>query len=128
VFVPKIKALGTEALRLRRLTAILAADLEGYSRLMLDDEEATLATLSARRVVIEGIILQHKGRIANTAGDSVLAEFASVLDAVRCAVEIPRGVRACERRGIRSEKDAISDRHQCRRRYGQSKGTSSAME
>jgi adenylate cyclase len=85
----KIKGLGMEAPPLeRRLAAILAADVEGYSRLMHNDEEATLATLSARRAVIDELILRHKGRIANTAGDSVLAEFVSVLDAVHCAVEI----------------------------------------
>jgi hypothetical protein len=68
--------------------AILAADVEGYSRLMHGDEEATMATLSARRALADELIAQHRGRIANTAGDSVLAEFASVLDAVHCAVEI----------------------------------------
>src|ERR1700730_1531436 len=72
----------------RRLAAILAADVEGYSRLMHGDEEATIATLSARRAVVDQLIGGHRGRIANTAGDSVLAEFASVLDAVHCAVEI----------------------------------------
>jgi class 3 adenylate cyclase len=72
----------------RRLAAILAADVEGYSRLMHGDEEATMATLSARRAVVDELIVRHRGRIANTAGDSVLAEFVSVLDAVRCAVEI----------------------------------------
>ncbi|HJU18003.1 MAG TPA: adenylate/guanylate cyclase domain-containing protein [Stellaceae bacterium] len=72
----------------RRLAAILAADVEGYSRLMHSDEEATIAMLSVRRAVVDQLIAQHRGRIANTAGDSVLAEFASVLDAVRCAVEI----------------------------------------
>ena len=72
----------------RRLAAILAADVEGYSRLMHGDEEATMATLSARRAVVDELIARHRGRIANTAGDSVLAEFASVLDAVRCAIEI----------------------------------------
>jgi class 3 adenylate cyclase len=72
----------------RRLAAILAADVEGYSRLMHGDEEATMATLSARRALVDELIVRHRGRIANTAGDSVLAEFASVLDAVRCAVEI----------------------------------------
>jgi adenylate cyclase len=72
----------------RRLVAILAADVEGYSRLMHGDEEATMATLSARRALVDELITQHRGRIANTAGDSVLAEFASVLDAVRCSVEI----------------------------------------
>src|SRR5271155_1295795 len=72
----------------RRLAAILAADVEGYSRLMHGDEEATMATLSARRGVVDELIARHRGRIANTAGDGVLAEFVSVLDAVRCAVEI----------------------------------------
>ena len=72
----------------RRLAAILAADVEGCSRLMHGDEEATMATLSARRAVVDELITDHRGRIANTAGDSVLAEFASVLDAVRCAIEI----------------------------------------
>lgn len=72
----------------RRLAAILAADVEGYSRLMHGNEETTMAMLSARRAVVDDLIARHRGRIANTAGDSVLAEFASVLDAVRCAVEI----------------------------------------
>jgi adenylate cyclase len=72
----------------RRLVAILAADVEGYSRLMHGDEEATMATLSARRALVDELIARYRGRIANTAGDSVLAEFASVLDAVRCALEI----------------------------------------
>jgi adenylate cyclase len=81
--------LGLEAPPLeRRLAAILAADVEGYSRLMHADEEATLATLSARQGVIDELISRHRGRIANTPGDSVLAEFASVLHAVRCAIEI----------------------------------------
>jgi adenylate cyclase len=72
----------------RRLVAILAADVEGYSRLMHGDEEATMATLSHRRLLVDDLIARYRGRIANTAGDSVLAEFASVLDAVRCAIEI----------------------------------------
>jgi adenylate cyclase len=81
----------------RRLAAIVAADVEGYSSLMHSDEEATMTTLSARRAVIDVLIVEHRGRIANTAGDSVLAEFASVLDAVSCAVEIQNAmVRANE--------------------------------
>ena len=76
----------------RQLAAILAADVEGYSRLMHADEEATMATLSARRMVIDDLISEHRGRIANTAGDSVLAEFASVLDAVSCALEIQKAL------------------------------------
>jgi TolB-like protein/class 3 adenylate cyclase len=71
----------------RRLAAIFAADVEGYSRLMGADEVATLDALTARREVLDGLIATHGGRIANTAGDSVLAEFGSAVDAVRCAME-----------------------------------------
>ena len=71
----------------RRLAAIFAADVEGYSRLMGADEVATLEALTARRDIMDGLIATHGGRIANTAGDSVLAEFGSAVDAVRCAVE-----------------------------------------
>jgi len=76
----------------RRLAAIVAADVEGYSRLMHNDEETTMATLSARRAVLDELVIAHRGRIANTAGDSVLAEFASVLDAITCAVEIQKAM------------------------------------
>ena len=72
----------------RRLAAILAADVVGYSRLMGDDEEGTLAVLKANRDIIDGLISSHNGRIFGTAGDSVIAEFASPVEAVRCAVEI----------------------------------------
>lgn len=78
----------------RRLVAILAADVEGYSRLMAMDEEAALATLSAHRAVVDELIVAYRGRIANTAGDSVLAEFASVVDTVRCAVRMQQEVGA----------------------------------
>lgn len=71
----------------RKLAAILAADAVGYSRLMAADEEGTMKILSAHRAVIDGIIQFHEGRIVGTAGDSVLAEFASPVEAVRCAVE-----------------------------------------
>jgi adenylate cyclase len=74
----------------RHLAAILSADVEGYSRLMHGDEEATMATLSAHRALVDELIDWHRGRIANTAGDSVLAEFASVLDAVHCAIEMQK--------------------------------------
>jgi len=72
----------------RKLIAILAADVEGYSRLMEIDEEGTLATLSAHRAITDELIATHSGRIFGTAGDSVLAEFASVFAAVECAIEI----------------------------------------
>jgi adenylate cyclase len=72
----------------RKLVAILAADAVGYSRLMAEDEEGTVRVLAAHRSVIDGIIEYHDGRIVGTAGDSVLAEFASPVEALRCAVEI----------------------------------------
>src|SRR6476620_203439 len=72
----------------RRMAAILAADVVGYSRLMGEDEEATLATLKSHREVIDHLIAVHGGRVFGTAGDSVIAEFASPVEAVRCATEI----------------------------------------
>ena len=72
----------------RKLTAILSADVKGYSRLIGDDEEGTIRALNVYMGVINGFIQQHRGRVVATGGDSVLAEFASVVDAVRCAVEI----------------------------------------
>src|SRR6202158_580205 len=78
----------------RKLTAILCADVHGYSRLMGQDEEATLRSLSGHRKIIDALIEQHHGRFVNSAGDSVLAEFASVVEAVNCAVEIQTGLKA----------------------------------
>ena len=78
----------------RKLTAILCADVHGYSRLMGEDEEATLRNLSSHRTVIDGLIEQHRGRFVNSAGDSVLAEFASVVNAVECAVEVQTALKA----------------------------------
>src|SRR5438552_6882457 len=71
----------------RKLVAVFAADVEGYSRLMGADEVGTLRGLTERRVILDRLIGEHRGRIANTAGDSVLAEFGSAVDAVQCAVE-----------------------------------------
>jgi hypothetical protein len=71
-----------------KLAAILAADAPGYSRLMGADEEGTLRMLTPYREVTDAFIQQHHGRIVGTAGDSVLAEFASAVDAVQCAVAI----------------------------------------
>ena len=77
----------------RRLAAILAADVAGYSRLMGADEEGTLARLKAhRRDLVEPKINEHRGRIVKTTGDGMLVEFASVVDALRCAIEIQRGM------------------------------------
>jgi adenylate cyclase len=77
----------------RRLAAVLAADVAGYSRLMGCDEERTLANLkSLRRTLVDPKIASHRGRIVKTTGDGMLVEFASAVDAARCAVEIQRGM------------------------------------
>ena len=72
----------------RKLAAIFAADIAGYSRLMAHDEVGTVTRLKACRVIIDGLIASHRGRIFNTAGDSVIADFASAVDAVACAVAV----------------------------------------
>jgi adenylate cyclase len=77
----------------RRLAAILAADVAGYSRLMGADEEGTLAQLKAfRKTVVDPAIALHRGRIVKTTGDGMLVEFASAVDAARCAIEVQRGM------------------------------------
>jgi adenylate cyclase len=78
----------------RKLTAILCADVYGYSRLMGEDEKATLHTLTSYRKIIDSLIDRHRGRFVNSAGDSVLAEFASVVNAVECAVEIQTALKS----------------------------------
>jgi adenylate cyclase len=80
----------------RRLAAIFAADVAGYSRLMSQDEVGTLRTLTAHRAILDRFIGEHGGRIANTAGDSVLAEFTSVVDAVQCAVTAQEAFAAAD--------------------------------
>jgi class 3 adenylate cyclase len=83
----------TQLLIRRRRSAILAADVAGYSALMGADEERTLKRLDAARSIMDSRILQHGGRIANTAGDSVIAEFPKAVSAVRCAVEVQNALR-----------------------------------
>ena len=78
----------------RKLTAILSADVKGYSRLMGEDEKGTVRTLNVYKEVMTGLIQHHRGRVVGTAGDSMLAEFASVVDAVECAVEIQNELKA----------------------------------
>jgi class 3 adenylate cyclase len=78
---------------IRKLTTIFEADVVGYSRLMADDEEATLATLRTYREFVDSQIRKHTGRIFNTAGDAVLAEFGSAVEAVRCAISIQEDLR-----------------------------------
>jgi adenylate cyclase len=74
----------------RKLTAILSADVEGYSRLMDDDEAATVRTLTAYRSAITDLVQKVSGRVVDSPGDNILAEFTSVVDAVSCAAEIQR--------------------------------------
>src|SRR3954471_17208017 len=77
----------------RRLAAILAADVAGYSRLMGADEEGTLARLKAvRKALVDPTIASHHGRIVKTTGDGMLVEFASAVDAVRCAIVVQNGM------------------------------------
>ena len=76
----------------RRLTTVLCADVHGYSRLMQTDETGTLEALRRYRTAMTGLVERHEGRIVNTWGDAVIAEFASVVEAVQCAVEIQQEV------------------------------------
>ena len=78
----------------RKLTAILSADVAGYSRLMQDDEAATVKTLEAYKPIISDLVKQHRGRVVDSPGDNLLAEFASVVDAVQCAVAIQKELQA----------------------------------
>jgi adenylate cyclase len=94
----------------RRLVAILAADVEGFSRLMGSDEVGTFRGLTERRAVLDALIASHRGRIANTAGDSVLAEFASVFSAIECSIEIQ-----CE---LAKANESIEEAKQLRFRIG----------
>jgi adenylate cyclase len=101
-------ALATERVE-RKLAAILAADIAGYSRLMGADEEGTLARLKAhRRELIDPKIAEHRGRIVKTTGDGMLVEFASPVEAVRCAGEIQKAMR--EREGSLPEDQRIEIR------------------
>ena len=74
----------------RKLAAILSTDVVGYSRLMEDDEEATVRTLNTYRTAMSDLIQKYRGRVVDATGDNLLAEFSSAVDAVNCAVEIQR--------------------------------------
>jgi adenylate cyclase len=78
----------------RKLTAILSADVAGYSRLMQDDEAATVKTLEAYKQIISELVKQHRGRVVDSPGDNLLAEFASVVDAAQCAVAVQKELQA----------------------------------
>src|SRR5215475_13199473 len=79
----------------RRLAAIFAADIAGYSALMGTDEARTVRDLKAHQAVVLPLIGEHKGRIIDTAGDGILAEFASVVNAVECAVQFQKVISDC---------------------------------
>ena len=96
----------------RKLTAIFSADVKGYSRLMGDDEEATIRTLTAYREVMTTLIQQHRGRVVDSPGDNLLAEFASAVDAVQCAVEIQRELKAKNAELPDAAQDGVSHRPQ----------------
>ncbi len=102
----------------RRLAAILAADVAGYSRLMGTDEVGTLTALKAhRRQIVDPGIAEHHGRIVKTTGDGMLVEFASVVDAVACAVNVQRADGQAQRASSGRQADRVPDRHQCRRHH-----------
>src|SRR6478672_575764 len=94
----------------RKLAAIFSTDVAGYSRLMGEDEEATIRTLTAYRAVISSLIQQYRGRVVDSPGDNLLAEFASVVDAVRCAVEIQQALQV--------KNDELPEHRQMRFRVG----------
>jgi adenylate cyclase len=77
----------------RKLTAILSADVEGYSRLMGQDEEATVRSLTTYREVISSLIKDHKGRVVDSPGDNILAEFVSVIEVMRCAWDVQQEIK-----------------------------------
>jgi adenylate cyclase len=85
----------------RKLSAILSADVVGYSRLMGEDEVLTVRTLESYGKVMSDLIEQFRGRVVDSPGDNLLAEFSSVVDAVQCAVEIHEVIRA-KNEGVRS--------------------------
>ena len=102
----------------RRLAAILAADVSGYSRLMGSDEIGTLRSLKAhRRELVDAAIAEHHGRIVKTTGDGMLVEFASVVDAVGCAVNIQRNMSRRNAGVPRDKQIVFRNRHQCRRHH-----------
>ena len=78
----------------RKLTAVFSADVAGYSRLMGEDEAATVETLEAYKQVMFSLIKQHRGRVVDSPGDNLLAEFASVVDAVQCGMAVQKELQA----------------------------------
>ncbi len=78
----------------RKLSAIMSADVKGYSRLMGEDEEATVLTITAHRGLMTALIEQNGGRVVDSPGDNLLAEFSSVVEATQCAVEIQKVLKS----------------------------------
>ena len=81
----------------RKIAAIMAADVAGYSKLVAEDEEETLRRLASYRAVFDDFIARASGRVFNTAGDAILAEFPSAVDAVRCAIDAYKSLRTGNR-------------------------------
>ena len=77
----------------RKIAAIMAADVAGYRKLVAEDEEETLRRLASYRAVFDDFIARASGRVFNTAGDAILAEFPSAVDAVRCAIDVQESLR-----------------------------------
>ena len=96
--------MSTEDKIVRKLRAILSADVKGYSLLMADDEVFTIQTLKAFRHIMSDIIRQHTGRVVDNPGDNLLAEFASAVDAVQCAVEIQKKLKKENTRFVEEKK------------------------
>jgi len=92
----------------RKLTAFLSADVEGYSRLMGEDEDGTVRTLTSYRKLMSSFIERYHGRVVDSPGDNLLAEFESVRDAVRCAVEIQEEATTLQTRDIVQERPFCS--------------------
>ena len=96
----------------RKLAAVFSADVAGYSRLMGEDEAATLTTLEAYKEVLFVLIKQHRGRVVSSPGDNVLAEFASVVDAVQCGVAVQKEIETRNTELPREPENAVSHRDQ----------------
>src|SRR6266849_4521594 len=94
----------------RKLATILSADVVEYSRLMAEDEEQTVKTFGGHKQIFESLVTLHRGRIFNTAGDAILAEFGSAVEAVRCATEIQAA--------LRTRNDQLSETRQVQFRIG----------
>jgi class 3 adenylate cyclase len=93
VFFGEVITMNTQEFK-RKLSAIFSADVAGYSRLMGEDEAATVRTLEAYKEIMFSLIKQHRGRVIDSPGDNLLAEFASVVDAVQCAVAVQKELEA----------------------------------